>query len=124
MVYGSERIFRKNISKKLIMAALSFTQENKIVGGVTFPLEQWVSDVIQPTEGNIEVRVHFKDKGGGFVGVERSADGVTFTPYESGAKGNLGENTEWVIFNVSGLVPNCYLRIRSTGEPDSDCSWI
>ncbi|MDR2917845.1 MAG: hypothetical protein LBV72_00560 [Tannerella sp.] len=59
------------------MAALTFSQDNKV----------WASNVIQPTKGNIEVRIKFKNEGGGFVGVHRSPDGVNFTPFEIGIKG-------------------------------------
>ena len=81
--------------------------------------KRWVSDVIQPTSGNIEVSVRFKNPGGGFVGVLRSADGVEFTPFEGGTKGNLGEKTRLLVFNVSGLVPGCFLRLSSTAEVES-----
>jgi hypothetical protein len=57
------------------------------------------------------------------VGVHRSADGVDFTAHEGGVKGNLGKDTGLLIFNVSGCVPGCYLRLVSSTETDV-CSWI
>jgi hypothetical protein len=84
---------------------------------------RWVSDVFQPARGNIEVTVRFKQEGGGFAGVLRSADGVEFTPFESGVTGNLGRNTRLLVFNVSGIVPGGYLRVVSTSEPDADSGW-
>ena len=95
------------------MAVLTFTKVGK----------RWESDTIQPAKGNIEVRVKFKNPGGGFVGVLRSADGVEFTPFESGTKGNLGEDTKLLIFNVSGIVKGGYLKIISTSEVEAG-SWI
>jgi hypothetical protein len=95
------------------MAALSFTQEER----------KWVSEAFRPAESNVEIRVKFKNEGGGFVGVHRSADGVEFTPFEGGVKGNLGKDTRLLIFNVSGLVPGCWLRLVSSAETE-DCSWI
>jgi hypothetical protein len=92
---------------------------------LTFEKEgnRWVSDSFQPSKGNIEVCMKFKNKGGGFLGVLRSVDGEEFTPFESGVQGNLGKDTSLLIFNVSGIVPNCYLKIVSTSEPEENSGW-
>ena len=95
------------------MAVLNFVQDGN----------RWTSNVFSPTASNIEICVRFKNPGGGHVGVLRSIDGVEFTPFESGTVGNLGRKTKMLIFNVSGIVAGCYLKVLSTAEPDSGCEW-
>jgi hypothetical protein len=94
------------------MNTLNFTQDGR----------RWVSDAFRPSESNVEVKIGFKNEGGGFIGVHRSMDGVEFTPFEGGVRGNLGKDTRLLIFNISGMLPGSYLRLVSTTEAE-DCGW-
>jgi hypothetical protein len=95
------------------MAILSITKDGR----------RWASESFSPANGAAEVRVRFKNAGGGFVGVHRSADGLEYTPSEGGVNGNLCRDTKLLVFNISGVIPGSYLRLVSTSEPE-EWSWI